>query len=473
MNIIQRLYCIILLSSLSITVQAQLVPADLDAQLCTTLDSMRTVTGAKSFSAAIQFADGAVWAHADGVSSVSPDVAVSPNDAYLIGSVTKTITSACILQMAEEGLLHLDDSLYMWLDTIPHINPNITIRQLLQHTSGIYDVLSHPHQQDSLIADITRIWTAEELIARFMNPPVFTAGTSWSYSNTNYFLLDMIIKKITGNAFYTELRKRFYTPLALHSFAIPAFETLTAPVAHLWMDIDGDAVKDDANDFYMSYMALNSTAGAAGGYFATPSDCTRWMRKYMRGDVLSAASMTEARKVVVASGSQGGYYGLGMMKNQANFLGYLAYGHGGDLAYHASSWYFPEKDASITVFTNDNDKNSWALLPVVRELLRTYISYKPVAVTQVQNNAPESIQAFPNPFTNELTVALAANGYTGELEVTLNDVCGKTIARQRTPQTTGKDSSVQLGELETLPSGIYLLTVKAGDNWTKTIRVAK
>lgn len=450
---------------------AQVVPADLDSMLCYTLDSMRAVTGAKSYSAAIQFSDGAVWSHADGVSMESPAVNVTVNDAYLIGSVTKTITSACILQMADEGKLSLDDSLHKWLDPMPYIDSNITIRQLLQHTSGIYDVLSHPHNSDSLMADMNRIWTPEELIDRFISPAIFSAGTSWSYSNTNYFLLDMIINKVSSNAFYTELRNRFYTPLGLTSFAIPAFEILFSPVAHLWLDLNGDGIEDDAHSFYMSYMSLNSTAGAAGGYFATPTDCTKWMRTYMRGDLLSPATMAAARTSVYAPGSQGGLYGLGMMKNSSDFAGYLAYGHGGDLAYHASSWYFPEKDASITVMTNDNNKNSWTLLPVVRALLKTYVNHPPVAVSAT--NAAIEIKAYPNPFTNQFTVSIESSGTTDKFDVEIKDVCGKTVSHKKTVSGHGNMIYAEFKELETLPAGIYFVTIRTDKEGSKTIRIAK
>lgn len=473
MKIYQTLSCAFFCLFLHQALLGQTVPADLESKLDHTLDSMRTVVGAKAFSASIQFGDGAVWAHANGVSTAIPAVDVSTSDAFLIGSVTKTITSACVMKLADQGLLSLNDSLYKWLDTMPHINPNITIRQLLQHTSGIYDVLSHPHNQDSLMADMSRIWTPEELINRFISAPLFPAGTSWSYSNTNYFLLDMIIKKVTGNPFYSELRNKFFTPLGLGSFAIPAFEPLTAPVAHLWLDLNGDGIKDDANAFYMSYMSLNSTAGAAGGYFATPTDCTKWMRTYMRGDLLSPGRMAEARTVVFAPGAQGGYYGLGMMKNQTDFLGYLAYGHGGDLAYHASSWYFPLKDCSITVFTNDNDRNSWTLLPVVRELLRTYVNYLSVAVVDPEFENSLCLKAYPNPFTNQFIVSFQPNKEFGEYEVDLMDVTGRVIAHQIGKQTAGSPVVLSFNELQDLPGGSYFATLKFGIGRSKTILISK
>jgi CubicO group peptidase (beta-lactamase class C family) len=445
--------------------QSQISTA-LDNELQHTLDSMQTVLGAKSLSAAIQVSDGSVWAHAKGVSSIFAEV--TPNDSYLIGSVTKTITSACILQLADEGTLNIDDSLYEWLPTMPYIDTNITIRQLLNHTSGLYDVLNHPHHQDSLMADMSRIWTAEELIDRFISPPVFQPGASWSYCNTNYFLLGMIIEEATGNPFYTELRDRFFDPLALNTFAIPAFETLNAPVAHLWLDITGDGVLDDANSFYMSYMSLNSTAGAAGGYFSTPTDCTKWMRSYMRGDLLSPAMMTEAKTTVNVGGNIQ-QYGLGLMHKTSGFLGYEAYGHGGDLAYHASSWYFPALDQSITVFTNDNNKNSWTLIPVVRELLRTIVDNQ---TASLKENLINSIQVSPVPFTDQITISWD-NSTSDELSISLEDAFGRAIDVQTTQTQNNTHFEAQIKNAEALPGGIYFVQITGNSGWTKTVKVLK
>ncbi len=437
----------------------------LDNELQHTLDSMQTVLGAKSLSAAIQVSDGSVWAHAKGVSSVF--TTVNPNDAYLIGSVTKTITSACILQLADEGTLNLDDSLHEWLPTMLYIDTNITIRQLLNHTSGLYDVLNHPHNQDSLLADMARIWTAAELIDRFISPPIFQPGTSWSYCNTNYFLLGMIIEEATGNPFYTELRNRFFDPLALNTFAIPAFESLNAPVAHLWLDITGDGVLDDANSFYMSYMSLNSTAGAAGGYFSTPTDCTKWMRSYMRGDLLSQSMMAEAKTTVQVGGNIQ-QYGLGLMHRTSGFLGYEAYGHGGDLAYHASSWYFPALDQSITVFTNDNNKNSWTLIPVVRELLRTIVDNQ---TASLKEHVINSIQVSPIPFTDQITISWD-DAASEEVTITLEDAFGRAIDVQTEQIQDNTHFEAQLKNMETLPGGIYFVRI-TGNSWAKTVKVLK
>lgn len=452
-------------------------PAELTAILDQTLDDMRESLGAKGLGAAIQLPDNEIWTGASGISSVNPTVNVTTDDAFLIGSVTKTITSACILQLVDEGVLALEDSLGKWLDTLPAIDPNgyinrkVTIRQLLRHQSGIYDVLSHPNNQTTLLSDISKIWTPEELIAEFISPPLFAPGATWSYSNTNYFLLGMIIKKVTGKPFYQAFRERFFEPLDLQTIAIPAFEPLLPPVAHVWLDITGDGVTDDAHDFYMSYLALNSTAGAAGGYFSTPRDIAEWLSTYLRGDLVSATNMAQAKTTVVAPG-QPITYGLGLMRK--TFLGLEAFGHGGDLAYAASAWYFPAKDISIVVMTNDSKKNSWTLIPTVTALLKEYMDWSmSTAVGEHLKTENWIMEVFPNPFSEALTVSIEFPVGADNVQLTLTDPLGRRVETiQRNDLPMGK-TLFEFDHLNQLPSGIYFVSAQVNGQYVRTVKVAK
>ncbi|MEY4925588.1 MAG: hypothetical protein RI894_24 [Bacteroidota bacterium] len=450
-----------------VAAQAQMT---LDSMLNRTLDSMKTLLNVKSLSAAMQLPDAAVWSHAKGISGGS--LLATPDKVYLIGSVTKTMTSACILQLAEQNVLNLDDSLSRWVSPLPtQINPNITIRQLLRHQSGIYDVLSNPNCQPALQANMTRIWQPEELITAFIGNPVFAPGTDWQYSNTNYMLLAMIIKQATGNPFHTELRNRFFTPLTMNTIAIPAFETLISPVAHIWIDLNGDGVLDNANSFYMGWKSLNSAAGAAGGYFATPSDVTRWMRTYMRGDLLSAASMAQAKTTVMAPGLPGASYGLGLMKK--SFIGYEGYGHGGDLSYTASSWYFPAKDVSITVFANDASINSWALAPVIAALLKTYTRWQTLVPT-ANFSATADFTAYPNPFSDNIAVNLnAPSAQISGLKFSLYNALGELVAVNKTPNFDANNAIFDAERLAKLPAGIYFLNIDTPEMAQKTVKMVK
>lgn len=454
----------------ALKVQSQGVPYALDSMLSKSLDSMQMAMNIKSLSAAMQFPDTVVWARATGISSTTPLDSVTIDDAYLIGSVTKTMTSACILQLADAGLLNLDDSLYQWLDTVPYINPNITIRQLLRHESGIYDVLGNPACQPALLADQDSVWDAFDLVTTFIAPPQFNPGAAWAYSNTNYFLLGEIIEAATGNTFYDELRTRFFAPLNMTTIATPAHETVTSPVAHVWMDLNNDGITEDAHNFYFNYTSLNSAAGAAGGYYATPSDITRWMRTYMRGDLLSASMMAQAQTTVAAPGLPSTTYGLGLMKKM--FVGYQGYGHGGDLAYAASSWYFPARDLSITVFNNDAKFNSWTLVPVISVLLKTYNNYlNSLTGTGETNPEPMSLTVSPNPFSNQLTVSFAAASENRSYKLVLSTIEGKRICEQLHRSDAAPFQQIQLSGLSNISGGLYFLTLFADDVPVKTIKV--
>lgn len=451
---------------------AQTVPPDLEAILNHTLDSMRIALNVKSLSAAIQFPNKAVWAYANGISSVVPPDQVTPDDAYLIGSVTKTITAACILQLVDEQVLSLEDSIGKWLAPMTNINPKVTIRQLLRHQSGIYDVLANDACTQALLANQQLIWMPEDLISNFIKPQVFLPGTAWAYSNTNYFLLGMIIKKATGNFFFNEFRTRFFTPLGLNTFAIPAFEQLNVPVAHVWLDITGDGVTDDAHNFYMNYLALNSTAGAAGGYFSTASDLSKWMRTYMRGDLVSPAIMTQAQQTVTAPGLPAATYGLGLTKK--TFSGFTGYGHGGDLAYAASSWYFPAKDVSISVLTNDSKNNSWTLAPVVAALLKFYNNWGMITGTETAVTTSDfSMSAAPNPFENNIRVTLKTPVTTSEISFVLSNSLGETLKTIKNQEIIAGETTIELDNLAQLASGMYFITAYLDGYAVRTIKLIK
>jgi D-alanyl-D-alanine carboxypeptidase len=459
--------CVILMNR-NISAQSSGYPV-LDAMLSTTLDSMRTVLNAKSLNAAVQFPDTAVWAGASGISGAF--VNATTNDAYLIGSVTKTITSACILQLVDDGVLALDDSIHQWLDTIQYINPDITIRQLLRHQSGLYDVLNNPNCQPALMANQSLVWSASDLVTTFILPPPAAPGGAWSYCNTNYFLLGMIIESATGNPFWVEIRNRFYSNFGYSTFGIPAFESYSQPVAHLWLDLNGDGVLDDAHNFYYNYLALNSAAGAAGGYYATASDLSRWMRTYMRGDVVSQAMMNEAKTVVNASGSQGGKYGLGLMRN--TFQGLVAYGHGGDLAYAASSWYIPDRDISISVLMNHNGFTSWTLLPVVSALLKTYNNWLNIASINEGVTSIQKLNAYPNPFNDQISIDFKTSTNVNDLRVVLRNTLGQEINSTAEFHSSKNGYVCSISNLGQLQNGYYLVQLEDHGNVVAVSRMIK
>lgn len=450
--------------------EAQSIHPDLQKILEKTLDSMRTKIGNKSLSAAIQFKNDSIWAYATGISA-APAVKAKPNQAYLIGSVTKTITAACILQMVDEGKIALDDPLSKYLDSIKFVTPTATIRQLLRHQSGIYDALENPAHQQFLLADPSKVWNPRDFIEQFIKSPNFQPGGGWRYCNTGYFLLGMIIEKVSGQPFHQELRDRFFDPMGLKSVFIPAFEPISVPVCHAWMDLTGDGVNDDAHNFYMNYKSLNSVAGAAGGYFSTASDLSKWMKKLMRGDLLSPAMMTAGKQTVTAPGLPISGYGLSF--NKKTFVGLEGWGHGGDLVYSASSWYFPMKDVSISVLNNENQFTSWQLAPVVAALLKNCIDWEKSLPTVEFEGEKMSVSVFPNPFSSELNLKIESPVAAQNVEVKLTNSLGTTVNLIQNQALKIGDNSFSFNDLGELPAGVYFVSMIADGRFLSVQKLLK
>ena len=448
-------YCSLLFIALlfCFRLNAQSVNPELASILDFTLDSMHTEVPAKSLSAAIVFSDGSVWKNVEGISSEAPLVNVTTDDTYLIGSIVKTITSGCILQLHDEGVLSIEDSIHEWLPPMAYVNPNITIRQLLQHMSGLYDVLSNPALQPVMLGNVSQIWTAEEVLNQYLLAPINNPGGNWSYCNTNYFLLGMIIEAATGNPFYVEFRNRFFDPLGLSTFGIPAFEDFDQPVAHVWMDLFGSGQTQDAHFFYSQYLSLNSIAGAAGGYYATPEDVSKWMWQYMRGNLLEEATLEDAKTTVIAPGLPNTTYGLGL--NRKTFAGHVGYGHGGDLAYSASSWYFPDFDLSITVCGNDADVISWELIPVVQELLEHIEDSNLLSISSNHSNR-DAIYIYPNPSAEVTTLDFSGFNSNQWISIEVMNAHGEILNSFKEHRTLAEKQYVEIS-IRDLSSGVYFI----------------
>ena len=451
--------------------KAQMVDPELDMRLQYTLDSMRVKLNIKSLSGAIQIGESKYWKGAKGISSLNPYLEASADDVYLIGSVVKTMTSACILQLIDEGKLTLNDSIYEWLDTMPFIDGNITIRQLLRHQSGLYDFLSNPASQPTFLSQPDSVWTQEDLLKTFMKAPLAAPGGTWNYCNTNYLLLGMIIKKVTGHYFYEEYRSRFFNPLMMNSTAIPAFETITSNIAHVWIDLNGDGINDDAHDFYSNWLSLNSAASSAGGYYSTALETAIWMRSFIKGDLVSAPVMDEAFQTIPSPGLPGGTYGLGVMRK--SFNGTLAYGHQGDLAYSASSWFFPSLDISITVLCNDSKINSHDLDIVISALQKKFREY--TATVSSNNVEIQSIElfAYPIPFSDRINVRLRGINKLNKVDIHINDQLGVELKKFQNISLKDGENTFSLDLHDHWHNGIYFLTVVCDTKIVKTVSLFK
>ncbi len=232
------------------------------------LDNERSSRNIKGVSAAVIMPSHGTWT---GVSGVSHDtVEITSDMLFGIASITKNYTAPLILKLAEEGRLTLEDSLHEWLPSYENIDSTITIRQLLNMTSGIYDYINDNSSFNYIIrSDLTRLWTPEEILTLLVGAPNFPPGTAFRYSSTNYILLGMIINEVTGSMISVEFRNRFLDPLDLNRTYLAGEETLIGETAHPWFESNGGTLQDWS--FYYD-TATFSTWWTAGAMYSTAED---------------------------------------------------------------------------------------------------------------------------------------------------------------------------------------------------------
>jgi D-alanyl-D-alanine carboxypeptidase len=260
---------------------------------------------------------GRAQAHS-GVTAQGGDQPVALDSHFRIASNTKTFVAIVMLQLAHEGKLHLDDSVETWLPGLITGNGNdgtkITIRNLLQHTSGLFNYTKDVFASvtpDTLTQIITAHREPQQLVAiALQHPPVFAPGTSWSYSNTNYVVAGMIIQKVTGHDWRSEVQTRILTPLRLTETSLPTDDMdLPAPHASGYQAFGG-ALFDVTQ--------VNQTlSDAAGSMTSTTADLTRFWRALQSGELLEPAEMTAMHTTVPVDDEgdivPGSRYGLGII----------------------------------------------------------------------------------------------------------------------------------------------------------------
>jgi len=256
-----------------------------------------------------------------GVAQLGGDQPVPLDAHFRIGSTTKTFVAVVVLQLVHEGVIGLDDTVDRWLPGLVSGNGNdgthITIRQLLQHTSGLYNYLRDllpAFSPDSFAQLRLKHYEPEDLVAiALQHPPRFAPGTSWSYSNTNYTLAGMIIEQATGHDWGAEVDTRILKPLGMSNTSQPADELdLPAPHANGYVQFGEGVPLLDTTDLN------HSVAGAAGALISTTSDLLRFWRALQAGELLGAAEMTEMHHTVPVNDDgdvrPGSSYGLGIIR---------------------------------------------------------------------------------------------------------------------------------------------------------------
>ncbi|MFD3497650.1 serine hydrolase domain-containing protein [Streptomyces sp. NPDC058676] len=282
------------------------------------------------------------WSATAGVGNLKTQKPRSPHDHYRVGSITKTFVATVLLQLEAEGELSLDDKVDTWLPGLVHGNGHdgrqITIRQLLNHTSGIFnytddeELIRTYFLKDGFFKHRYDQKAPEDLVALAMaHKPNFAPGTSWSYSNTNYTLAALVIESVTGRPYGAEVRERITEPLRLRATSVPGTRpTLPQPSSRAY----GKLAETTTGPTYDVTELNPSLAYGSGDMISDSTDLNRFYAALLRGRLLPAEQLKAMKTTVRAEGIPNARYGLGLIDRELS-CGVHVWGHGGGI--HGSS----------------------------------------------------------------------------------------------------------------------------------------
>jgi D-alanyl-D-alanine carboxypeptidase len=289
-----------------------------------------------------------------GLADAELEVPANEQTMFRIGSVTKQFTAAIVMHLVEQKKLALDDELAKYVPEFPLQGHKVTIQQLLQHTSGIksYTEISEAWQ---------KVWPLELTHAELLDfvkdaPFDFEPGTDWHYSNTGYYLLGMVIEKVTGKSYAEELQLELCTPLQL---------------ARTRYDSNRDLIKNRAQGYAMDgehlvndQMFGMEQPGAAGGIVSTAGDLVRWQMALTSGKVVSAESFKRMRTSTVLPNGHDTSYGFGL--KIVEWAGKQRIEHGGGIfGFNSVLFWLPDEDLHVAVISNGEALSSEKLADAI------------------------------------------------------------------------------------------------------------
>jgi CubicO group peptidase (beta-lactamase class C family) len=276
-----------------------------------------------------------------GYADVKNKILVTPDTKFRIGSVTKQFTAAAILKLQENNLLSVNDKLSKFIPDFPR-GDEVTIHQLLTHTSGIHSYTSN----DDFIGKVTKTISADSLVNSIKKDPFdFNPGEKWLYNNSGYFLLGYIITKVSGRPYAEYLKETFFDPLHMENTGIH--------YAGIKLENEAKGYARNNNKYDEAINWDMSWAGAAGAIYSTVEDLLKWNQALYGGKVLNEASVAAAlTPVVLKNGEEApSRYGYGLGLNK--FRGEDIVGHSGGLhGFITQLSYYPKEKLTVVMFSN-------------------------------------------------------------------------------------------------------------------------
>ena len=279
-----------------------------------------------------------------GSGNLKPKTPMRAGDRFRVGSITKTFVATVVLQLVGEKKLRLTDTIERWLPGVVPNGKRITVRHLLNHTSGLFDYAGDRKWLEAAYRDPLRQWAPREIVAvATAHKPHFAPGAGWSYSNTNYFVVGLIVEAATGHKLESELRRRIFVPLRLQATSLDTVPRIAGPHAH------GYFVRplEDVTVGSPSYV------WAAGALVSTADDVARFFRALLGGRLLRPDLLRMMETTVVDTREFS--YGLGLEKVPTRCG--VAWGHsGGSPGYSVDSYNSKSGTRQVVVFVNATER---------------------------------------------------------------------------------------------------------------------
>jgi D-alanyl-D-alanine carboxypeptidase len=306
--------------------------------------------------ASAQRGDREVWFGRAGTADLRTGAPRRAQDRYRAGSITKTFVATVMLQLAAERKLNLDDTVDHWLPGLiqgnGHDGTRVTLRQILNHTSGIYsytedESFQHAAFSTEFLRNRFDTWSPRRIVALAMtHRPDFAPGTDWHYSDTNYTIAGLVVEKVTGRTYAREIEHRILRPLHMNATTLPGTDArMPRPAGRAYSKLTGSLdAPGEPNSPIHDVTELNpSIAGAGGEIVSTTGDLNRFYRALMSGRLLEPRQLSEMTTTVTIKGTNLSY-GLGLMKVKST-CGKELWGHNGGI----------QGSASETLVTTDGD----------------------------------------------------------------------------------------------------------------------
>ena len=300
-----------------------------------------------------------LFQQAYGYANLADEIPNTLETKFATASAGKVFVAVAILQLIEKGKLHFDDAIGRLLDFNLHaIDPDITIEQLLTHTSGIPDYFD-----ESVMDDYDELWenypnykirTSTDLLPLFLDKPMmYPKGERFQYNNTGYVVLGLIIEKIAHMPFDLFLRKNIFSVCGMDSTGYYELDRLPAKCANSYI------FDREHNEYYTNIYSVDVKGTGAGGAFSTVGDIERFWDALLQYRLLSS-EMTNKMLSRQSGGDKDGYYGYGVWLTKKGDNSYTPYFQGCDPGVSFISMYTPQKETLITAVSNFGD-NVWRI----------------------------------------------------------------------------------------------------------------